>query len=82
MTSIRLGDQFLPSLIFADFVGVSENPQKTEIHEITTWIITLGGFIFADKGINGTLLRNNLAGSWEIMGITIWHHDNSVFLTT
>ena len=30
MGLILLGDQFLPGLIFADFVGNSENQQKTE----------------------------------------------------
>ena len=50
-------------LIFADFVVVSANLQKTETHEIKTWIMILGGFISADRRINGTLLRKNMTGS-------------------
>ena len=36
--------------------------EKLKPHKITNYII-LAGFIFADRRINGILLRKNLAGS-------------------
>ena len=40
--------------------------KKLKLHKL----ITLGGFIFADRKINGILLRKNLAGSSRDRGNT------------